>query len=306
MQKHYDVIIVGGGPAGYTAALYCGRAALRTLLIEKLAAGGQMATTTQIENYPGFAQGVGGFDLGMEMKKQAERFSAETLQGEAVELELRGEWKEVRLSSGERLAARAIVLAMGASPKELGLAGERELRGKGVSYCATCDGAFFKGQTVVVVGGGDTAAADAVFLSRMCEKVVLIHRRDTLRASASYRLPLADCKNLEYRWSSIVDRIVYGGQVNGVDVRNLKTGTTEHIVCAGIFIAVGFSPNTALCRGQVTLDEQGYVVAGEDTKTSCPGVFAVGDLRQKPLRQVVTAVADGAVAAANLERIVGG
>lgn len=302
MPKRYDVVIIGGGPAGYTAALYCARAALHTVLIEKLAPGGQMATTTRIDNYPGFEGGIGGFDLGMEMKKQAERFSAQTLQGEAIAVRLDGDCKEVTLHHGETLQARAVILAMGASPRELGLAGERDLRGKGVSYCATCDGAFFKGQTAVVVGGGDTAAADALVLSKICEKVILIHRRDTLRASAAYQNPLAECGNLEYRWDSVVERIVHEESVTGVDVRNQKSGMVEHIPCTGIFVAVGHSPNTGICHGQVTLDPQGYVQAGEDTRTNLEGVFAIGDLRTKPLRQVVTAVADGAVAAYEAEK----
>lgn len=302
MAKCYDVVVIGGGPAGYTAALYCARADLHTVVVEKLSPGGQMATTTRIDNYPGFQEGVSGFELGMEMKKQAERFSAETLGGEVVRVRLEGESKEITLQSGEVVAARAVILAMGASPRELGLSGERDLRGKGVSYCATCDGAFFRGQTVIVVGGGDTAAADAVFLSRMCKKVVLVHRRGTLRASAAYRNPLAGCENLEYRWDSTVERIVHDGSVTGVEVRNQKTGMLEPIPCAGIFIAVGHSPNTMLCEGQVTLDAHGYVQAGEDTKTNVAGVFAIGDLRAKPLRQVVTAVADGAVAAYEAEK----
>lgn len=296
-QEAYDVIIIGGGPAGYSAALYCGRAGLRTLLLEKLSPGGQMATTTTIDNYPGFDEGVDGFQLGMTMKKQAERFRAQTRQVEVTALSLAEPWKTVTLHNGETLRTRAVILAMGASPRELGLPEERSLRGRGVSYCATCDGAFFRGKTVVVVGGGDTAAADALVLSKLCERVILVHRRDKLRASPAYRKPMEACENLEYRWNCTVQEILHDQTVTGVRLQNLVAGGTEEIPCQGVFVAVGHMPNTQLCEGQIALTEHGYVAAGEDTKTSLPGVFVAGDLRRKPLRQVVTAVSDGAVAA---------
>ncbi len=301
-QDKYDVIIIGGGPAGYTAALYCARAELKTLLIEKLAPGGQMGTTARVENYPGFIEGVSGFELAMSMKRQAERFAAQTRDGQVVSVELEGKEKTVCLADGAKLHARAVILAMGASPRELGLPGEKELRGRGVSYCATCDGAFFRGKTVVVVGGGDTAAASVLFLSHLCQKVILIHRRDTLRASASYRKPLAECGNVEYCWNSQVQSILYDQKVTGVEVKDVQTGEAKTIGCDGVFVMVGYTPNTDLVQGKVPLDSQGYVAAGEDTQTGIAGVFAAGDLRAKPLRQIVTAVSDGAVAAQMAEK----
>lgn len=293
----YDVIVVGGGPAGYTAALYAARAALNTLIVERLAPGGQMSTTDRVENYPGFSEGTDGFSLGMEMQKQAEHFGAKSMNAEVSKLEMGAEIKTVYLHGGQKLLAKALIIATGASPRELGLANERELRGRGVSYCATCDGNFYRNKNVAVVGGGDTAAADAIFLSKLCKKVTLIHRRDKLRAAAAYQKPLAQNDNVEIVWDSVVEEILHDGKVTGVKVKNGKTGVVSQISCDGVFIAVGNIPNTRLLKETVELDEYGYVAAGEDTITSVPGVFAAGDLRRKPLRQIVTAVADGAVAA---------
>ena len=295
-----DVIVIGGGPAGYTAALYGARAGLSVLVLEKLTPGGQMGTTDQVDNYPGFPEGVGGFELAMEMKKGAERFGARTKMAEVTEVKLTGGTKEV-LAGGERLQAKAVILATGAHPRELGLPGEKELRGRGISYCATCDGMFFRGKTVAVVGGGDTAAADALYLSRLCEKVVLIHRRDALRASAAYRAPLMGLSNLEFLWDSEVAALEHESTLTGLTVRNKKTGKTQTLPCSGVFVAIGQVPDTGLFKGQIALDGAGYVCADESTRTSLPGVFAAGDLRAKPLRQIVTACADGAVAAQQAE-----
>ena len=300
----YDVIIVGGGPAGYTAALYCARGALNTLIIEKLAPGGQMSTTDRIDNYPGFSDGTDGFALGMEMQKQAERFGAKSMITEVQTLDIASEIKTVILQNGEHLLAKTLILALGAFPKELGLAQENALRGHGVSYCATCDGAFYRKKDVVVVGGGDTAAADALFLSKLCKKVTLVHRRDKLRAAAAYQKPLSQCDNIEFAWDSAVEEILHENKVTGVKIKNLKTGAVSQIPCDGLFVAVGNNPNTKLIEGLVELDEFGYVVAGENTKTSVQGVFAAGDVRQKPLRQIVTATADGAVAAHMAEEFI--
>lgn len=298
-HKIWDVIIVGGGPGGYTAALYCGRAALSVLVLEKMAPGGQMGTTDQIDNYPGFPEGINGFDLAMQMQQSAERFGAQTRLEDVVSLSLEGEIKTVVTSSGE-YKARTVVLATGAAPRELGLPRERELRGRGVSYCATCDGMFYRGKEVVVVGGGNTAAADALYLSKLCGKVTIVHRRDTLRASKAYLKPLQECGNVEILWDSLPDAILGENAVSGLRVKNKKTGETQDVPCAGIFVAIGNEPNTALFADSVALDG-GYVAADETTRTNLPGVFAVGDVRRKPLRQVVTAVADGAMASHFIE-----
>ena len=296
----YDVIVIGGGPGGYTAALYAARANLSVAILEKLFPGGQMGTTDVIDNYPGFPQGVNGFELAMQMKEGAERFGAQTQLAEVTQVELAGQVKTVHTSGGD-YQARTVVLATGAHPRELGLPGERELRGQGVSYCATCDGMFYRGKTVVVVGGGNTAVSDVLYLSRLCEKVYLVHRRDTLRASKVYLDPLQKAENVEFVWDSEVKQLLRDQAVTGVRVRNKKTGEERDIPCAGVFVAVGYLPNTQLYRGQVELDEAGYVLADETTQTNLPGVFAVGDLRKKPLRQVVTAASDGAVAAHFIE-----
>ena len=299
-QNVFDTIIIGGGPGGYTAALYAARAGFSALVLEKLSPGGQMATTDQIDNYPGFPQGVNGFELALEMQKGAQRFGAQTELAEVLRVDLRGPMKEV-VTQKETYRAPTVVLATGASPRELGLPGERELRGRGVSYCATCDGMFYRGKTVAVVGGGNTAAADVLYLSRLCEKVYLIHRRDQLRASRVYLEPLKQAENVEILWDSQVTELLYGETLTGVKVGNKKTGEVKELSLDGLFLAVGQLPNTQLFQGQVELDAAGYVVADETTRTNLPGVFAVGDLRQKPLRQVVTAAADGAVAAHFLE-----
>lgn len=296
----YDVIVIGGGPGGYTAALYAARANLSVAILEKLSPGGQMGTTDVIDNYPGFPQGVNGFELAMQMKEGAERFGAQTQLAEVTQVELAGQVKTIHTSGGD-YQARTVVLATGAHPRELGLPGERELRGRGVSYCATCDGMFYRGKTVVVVGGGNTAVSDVLYLSRLCEKVYLVHRRDTLRASKVYLDPLQKAENVEFVWDSEVKQLLRDQAVTGVRVRNKKTGEERDIPCGGVFVAVGYLPNTELYRGQVEMDEAGYVLADETTQTNLPGVFAVGDLRKKPLRQVVTAASDGAVAAHFIE-----
>lgn len=295
LNKIYDVIIVGAGPAGLTAALYCGRAGFDTLVLEKLSPGGQMATTNEIENYPGFPGITDGFTLAMNMKAQAEQFGVQQDYAEVKALRVEGEIKLLDTKDGT-LRAKSVILAPGAAPRLLGLPNETALRGKGVSYCATCDGAFYRGKTVAVVGGGDTAAADAVFLSSLCEKVYLIHRRDTLRASKSYTGKL-NKPNVEILWDSVVEEILENGRVCGVRVRNVKTQAVKELELSGLFVAVGNVPATEFVRGAVELDASGYFLAGEDTKTNLPGVFAAGDCRKKPLRQIVTAAADGAVAA---------
>ncbi len=300
MSQIYDVIVIGGGPGGYTAALYAARANLSVAILEKLTPGGQMGTTDVIDNYPGFPQGVNGFELAMQMKEGAERFGAKTLLAEVTQAELADEIKTVHTTEGV-FQAPTVILASGAHPRELGLPGEQELRGRGVSYCATCDGMFYRNKTVAVVGGGNTAVSDVLYLSRLCEKVYLIHRRDQLRASKVYLDPLQKAENVEFVWDSQVKELLHGDTITGLRVHNKKTGQDWDLSCEGVFVAIGHIPNTELYRGQVDLDEAGYVLAGETTKTNLPGVFAVGDLRKKPLRQVITAASDGAVAAHFIE-----
>ncbi len=304
--KHiYDVIIIGGGPGGYTAALYSTRAGLDTLLLEKMAAGGQMALTAEIDNYPGFDEGIDGFSLGEKMRAGAERFGARTEMTEVLALELEAEIKTVHTSEGDYYG-RSVILSTGAAPRELGIAGENELTGRGVHYCAACDGMFYRGKTVVVVGGGNTAAEDAVLLSRVCEKVILVHRRGTLRATKVYHEPLKKASNVEFVWNSTVTELLQEDRLTGIRVKNMQTGKEMAIACDGVFVSIGRKPATELVKGQVALDEGGYVIADETTRTNLPGVFAAGDLRTKVLRQIVTAASDGAVAAYYAEEYLNG
>lgn len=294
-SRIYDMIIIGGGPAGYTAALYAARAGLDTLIVERLSAGGQLALTHRIDNYPGFPDGIDGFALADHMKRQAERFGAKSKFAEVKRVDLKAEPKIIETAK-ETYYSKAVVLATGAEPKPLGLSNEAALIGKGVAYCAACDGMFYRGKTVVVVGGGNTAVEDALLLSRIAKKVILVHRRDRLRATKIYYELLNNLENAEIRWDSAVLEILNQQKVTGVKLKNLKTGEESAVQCDGVFVSIGRNPTTSLFAGQVALDEQGYIIAGENTETNIPGVFAVGDLRTKQLRQVVTAVADGAVA----------
>ena len=296
----YDMIVIGVGPGGYTAALYAARAGLSVVVLEKLSAGGQMALTSQIDNYPGFEEGIDGYALGEKMQLQAERFGAATELAEVTALRLDGPVKEVETTEGTFLG-RTVVMATGANPRLLGLPGELELTGRGVNYCAACDGMFYKGKTVVIVGGGNTAAAEALVLSRIAEKVILVHRRDTLRATKIYHEPLLKAPNVEFYWNSTVTELLQEGKLTGVKVKNLLSGQETEISCQGLFVSIGRAPATKLVEGLLDLDESGYIVAGESTTTSVPGVYAVGDIRTKALRQIVTAVADGAMAAHSAE-----
>lgn len=296
MANVYDMLIIGGGPGGYTAALYAARAGLSVAVLEKLSAGGQMALTTQIDNYPGFEEGVDGFDLAAKMQQQAERFGAVTEYAEVYTADLAANPKVINTSEGEYFG-RTVVIATGANPRELGLPNEQSLVGRGVAYCAACDGMFYKGKTVVVVGGGNSAAADALLLSRVAKKVIVVHRRDTLRATKIYHQPLMNAQNVEFCWNSTVKEILHGEKVSGVVLKDVNTGEEKQIDCDGVFVSIGRKPATELVAGQISLDAGGYITADETTKTEIGGVFAVGDVRTKLLRQVVTAVADGAVAA---------
>ena len=301
----FDMIVIGGGPGGYTAALYAARAGLDVLVLERLSAGGQMAQSHQIDNYPGFEEGIDGFSLGDKMKKQAEQFGAKSQYAEVLRVDLAAEPKRVETAK-EVYLGRTVVLATGANPRELGLKEERDLVGKGVAYCAACDGMFYRGKTVVVVGGGNTAAADALLLSRIAKKVILVHRRDQLRATKIYHQQLEKTENVEFLWNSTVTELLHQEKITGIRLKNGITGEESNIDCDGVFVSVGRKPATEFLHDQVLLDDGGYVVAGEDTKTGIPGVYAVGDLRTKQVRQVVTAVADGAMAVHSAEEYMAG
>ena len=295
MKHIYDLVIIGGGPAGYTAALYASRAGLDSVLIEKLSAGGQMALTGEIDNYPGFEEGVDGLTLGFKMQQGAERFGAVTEYAEVLSVDFGEEIKRIETTSGTFLG-KTVIVSTGANPRELGLSNEAQLMGRGVHYCAHCDGRFYKNKTVVVVGGGNSAAADALYLSRLAEKVILVHRRDKLRATKIYHEPLMKAENIEFMWNSSVREILAENRVNGVVIKNKETGDETEIPCDGVFVSIGRKPATEFLNGALDLDEGGYIVADESTKTNVEGVYAVGDVRTKALRQIVTAVADGAVA----------
>ena len=301
-DKIYDVVIIGGGPGGYSAALYCARSGMSVLVLEKLSPGGQMATTGQVDNYPGFEDGIDGFELGEKMKKGADRFGAETAFDEVIRVDLKAEPKKITTTGGEILT-KTVVIATGASPRELGLPEEKKLRGRGVAYCAVCDGMRYKDKTVVVSGGGNSAAEDALFLAKICKKVYLVHRRDALRASMVYQNALKDSP-VEFLWNSRIEEILHEKKVTGVRLADVKTGEEREIACDGVFVAIGRVPDTAVFDGQVERNEQGYIIADETTRTNVPGVFAVGDVRTKPLRQIVTAASDGAVASKFIEEFI--
>ena len=300
MKHVYDMIIVGGGPGGYTAALYAARAGLDVVVLEKLSAGGQMALTSQIDNYPGFEDGIDGFELGEKMQAGAEKFGAKTEYAEVLSVDLNAVPKVIETSEGT-FYGHTVVFATGAGPRDLGVKGEKELVGRGVHYCAACDGMFYKNKTVVIVGGGNTAAADSKVLSRIAKKVILIHRRDTLRASKVYHDPLMKAENIEFRWNSTVSEFISEGKLTGIKIKDVNTGEESVIDCDGVFVSVGRKPATELVKDQITLDAGGYIMADESTKTNIPGVYAVGDVRTKKVRQIVTAVSDGAAAAHEAE-----
>ena len=296
MDHIYDIIILGGGPAGYTAAMYAGRAGLDTLMIEKLSVGGQMALTDKIDNYPGFPQGIDGFSLGQTMKEGADLAGVPTEFAEITGAELTTPVKIIHTDSGD-FKARSVIIATGADHRRLGLPEEEALTSRGVHYCATCDAMFYRNKTVAVIGGGNTAVAAAGVLSRLSKKVILIHRRDTLRAGKAEQEALLQKDNVEFRWNSRPVAFLHDEKFRGLKVQDVRTGEEEEILCDGVFVSVGQKPNTELFEGQIALVPGGYIDAGEDTKTSVPGVFAAGDVRSKPLRQIVTAASDGAVAA---------
>lgn len=293
MSEIYDIAILGAGPAGITAAIYAARAKMNILWLDKqFAQGGQILNTYEVDNYPGLP-GISGMDLGETMSNHAARLGIEPVRENVLSVEDAGEEKIIRTKKHE-YRTKTVILACGASHRKLGIAGEEELSGMGVSYCATCDGAFFKGKTVVVVGGGNMAVEDAIFLSRICKKVYLVHRRDELRADQVLQESLLACGNVEIIWNSVAVEIQGVECVTGLKIRNVQDNTESEIETDGVFIAVGIIPNTDKFRNLVKLDEAGYIIAGEEGITGTPGVFAAGDIRTKMLRQVVTAVSDGA------------
>ena len=299
MKRIYDMVILGGGPGGYTAALYAARAGLDTVVLERLSAGGQMALTSEIDNYPGFPEGIDGFELGMKFQEQAEKFGAKTEYAEVRGLELRSDPKVLHTTEGD-FFARTVVIATGAGPRKLGLPDEERLTGRGVHYCAHCDGMFYRGKTVAIVGGGNSAAAEALYLSRVAKRVILIHRRDSLRATKIYHEPLKNLSNLSFRWNSAVTELLGDERLRAVRVKNLLSGEEEELQIDALFVSIGRKPATELVAGQLEL-ENGYIAADESTQTSIPGVYAVGDIRTKALRQIITAASDGANAAHHAE-----
>ena len=301
MERIYDTIIIGGGPAGYSAALYASRAGLDTAVIEKMGAGGQMALTDIIDNYPGFEDGIDGFTLGMKMQQCAERFGTKSIFGEVTKVEFSDKIKKID-TSNESYFAKTVIIATGANPREIGLEKEKEFLGRGVHYCAHCDGMFYKGKTVVVVGGGNSAAADALYLSRIAKKVYIVHRRDTLRATKIYHAPLMNTENVEFIWNSNVVDITGDSKVEGAVIQSKIDGISREIQCDGIFVSIGRKPATEFLKGVIDLDDNGYIIADESTRTNIEGVFAAGDVRTKVLRQVVTACNDGAIAANSIIR----
>lgn len=296
-----DVIIIGSGPAGLAAAIYAMRAGLQTLVLEKQPmSGGQILNTVDVDNYPGLP-GISGFELGTGFREHAQKLGARFETARVTAIEAATEREKIVVTDKEGYRCRVIVLAMGATHRTLGVPGEDSLRGMGVSYCATCDGAFFRGKTVAVIGGGDVALEDALFLSRACEKVYLVHRRDELRGARSLQQKVFDAPNIEIIWDSVVDSIEGEGMVQMLQIRNKKTEDQTAIPLQGVFIAVGITPDTGFVRGLVDCDKNGYICADETCVTSVPGIFAAGDLRTKQLRQIVTAVADGANAITSAE-----
>lgn len=294
MSKVYDILIIGGGPAGYTAALYGARSGFSTAVLEKLSPGGQMATTSDVENYPGFPGVVDGFELGERMQEGAEKARAETIYADVTRLDLLADPKVAETSEGTFLG-KTVILATGAHPRKLGIPQEEALVNRGVAYCATCDGSFYKDKIVVVNGGGNTAVGDALYLSKLAKKVYLVHRRDTLRATPIYLQRLEDA-GVEIIWNSVVTGLQADKKLTAVELKDVKTGETRVLPADGLFVAIGQLPESSLAAGQVAADQAGYIIAGEDTKTSVPGVFAAGDVRTKAVRQIITAAADGAVA----------
>ena len=297
-----NVVIIGSGAAGLTAAVYSARANLSPLLIEGWQSGGQLTTTTDVENYPGFAKGIMGPELMKEMRGQAERFGTEFLTGDVSGIDLKRRPFKIMVDGERRIEAKTVIIATGASAVQLGLKNESRLLGHGVSTCATCDGFFFRGRELVVVGGGDSAMEEAIFLTKFATKVSVIHRRDKLRASKIMQDRAMKNEKISFIWNSVVEEILGNEVVIGVRLKNIVTGSTTELSCAGLFVAIGHRPNTALFSGQLDMDEKGYIRTHSGTATSVPGVFAAGDVQDSKYRQAITAAGTGCMAAIDAER----
>ena len=304
ISSTYDVIIIGGGPAGLTAGLYTSRARLKSLLIEKGFPGGQVMTIDWIENYPGFDGGISGVDLSQRMERQAKKFGLEIIQGSVEDIYLHDEIKKIVLEEGKVYETKVVILATGANPRPLKVEGEEKYRGRGVSYCATCDGAFFKGKKIAVIGGGNSAVEEAIFLTKFAEVVYLVHRRNQLRAEKIIQERAFANPRIKFIWDSVVERIDGEDTVNALSLKNVKTGEVSELAVDGIFIYIGYNPNIGFLKGLIKLDKDNYIITDENMSTSVQGVFAAGDVRAKSLKQIATAVGDGAIAGVSAERYI--
>ncbi len=302
MDKIYDLIIIGSGPAGLAAAIYAGRAELDTIIIEKAPmSGGQIINTYEVDNYPGIPD-ISGFDLSTKFREHCDKLNMNFITGEVTGFAVKNGIKTITLEDGVTYQAKTVIIAAGANPRKLGVKGEEKLSGMGVSYCATCDGAFFRNQVTAVVGGGDVAVEDAIFLARLCKKVYVIHRRNEFRAVKSYSTKLMSLENVEIIWDSVVEQIFGEDQVNQIQIKNLKTEEIKTLDVGGVFVAVGNIPNSEVYKEIVAMDGSGYIIASENGETNIPGVFAAGDIRTKELRQIITAASDGANSITAVER----
>jgi thioredoxin reductase (NADPH) len=301
VKNLYDVIIIGSGPAGFTAAIYTSRAKLKTLIISGSLPGGQLMTTSEVENYPGFPNGIFGPELMMNMRQQAERFGTTIIDDEVLKVNFKNHPFLISTHS-ESFEGRAILLCTGASPRKLGIMGEQEFSGKGVSYCATCDGPFFKGEEIAVIGGGDTAIEEATFLTKFGKSVKIIHRRDFLRASKILQEKAFENSKIQFIWNHVVTKISGNKKIESIDIKNLETGKIQNLSVGGLFVAIGHVPNTLIFNDQLELDDKGYVVLNENTRTSVEGVFAAGDVHDFRYRQAVTAAGFGCMAALDVEK----
>lgn len=299
--ESYEVIIIGSGPAGYTAGVYTSRAKLNTLLISGSLPGGQLMTTSEVENYPGFPNGIFGPELMMNMRQQAERFGAKLLDDEVVEVDFKKRPFGIK-THGQEFRSESVIICTGASPRKLGLKAEQEFAGKGISYCATCDGPFFKGEDIAVVGGGDTAIEEATFLTKFGKSVKIIHRKDFLRASKILQEKAFENPKIDFVWDHVVSDISGNKKINSISVRNLRTGDERKIPVGGLFVAIGHEPNTSIFKGQLELDDRGYIVLTKNTRTNVDGVFAAGDVHDYRYRQAITAGGFGCMAALDVEK----